>query len=135
MLSKSPKTRSTTAVDRALGLRIRLARQAAKLSQTALGDALGVTFQQIQKYEKGVNRVPVARLMTIARTLGTSFAALAHDAKVAHDTDAGPDPTLVFLADCKPAQRLLDIVKRLQHDGRGEAVMALVRTAEALASK
>ncbi len=56
-------------VDAHVGLRIRTARMAAGLSQERLGNALGVTFQQVQKYEKGVNRVGAGRLNDIARVL------------------------------------------------------------------
>jgi transcriptional regulator with XRE-family HTH domain len=56
-------------VDVHVGLRIRAARLAAGLSQERLGTALGVTFQQVQKYEKGVNRVGAGRLSDIARVL------------------------------------------------------------------
>ncbi|MEA2875573.1 MAG: hypothetical protein QOF14_769 [Hyphomicrobiales bacterium] len=46
------------------------------MSQTALGDELGVTFQQVQKYEKGVNRVGAGRLTRIAGILGIPVGAL-----------------------------------------------------------
>ncbi len=57
-------------VDRLVGSNIRIFRTAKGLSQTALGDSLGVTFQQVQKYEKGVNRVGSSRLQKIAEVLG-----------------------------------------------------------------
>lgn len=62
--------RKATAHDKSLGVKIRTARLDAKLSQAQLGEKLGVTFQQIQKYEKGVNRVGAARLSTIVEALG-----------------------------------------------------------------
>jgi transcriptional regulator with XRE-family HTH domain len=52
-----------------LGKRIRLRRVEQNISQTELGDKLGVSFQQVQKYEKGVNRVGAARLQKIATAL------------------------------------------------------------------
>ena len=60
----------TTDGDRSIGSRIAAYRTAQGLSQTALGHALGVTFQQVQKYEKGRNRVGAARLQAIADFLG-----------------------------------------------------------------
>ena len=51
-------------IDRAIGQRLRAYRLAAGMSQTAVGDHLGVTFQQIQKYEKGVNRLSGAVAVT-----------------------------------------------------------------------
>jgi transcriptional regulator with XRE-family HTH domain len=56
-------------VDRLVGQRVRLARLARGFSQTKLANALGVTFQQLQKYEKGTNRVSASKLFEIARTL------------------------------------------------------------------
>ena len=64
MSVKSPDT-----VDVEVGQRIRIHRNAARMSQTALADELGVTFQQVQKYEKGVNRVGAGRLTRIAAVL------------------------------------------------------------------
>jgi transcriptional regulator with XRE-family HTH domain len=52
--------------DKLVAARVRAARMAAGLSQERLGNALGVTFQQVQKYEKGVNRVGPGRLQKIA---------------------------------------------------------------------
>ena len=57
-------------VDVAVGARIRLLRKLKGLSQQALAEAAGVTFQQIQKYERGANRVSASMLTRIAATLG-----------------------------------------------------------------
>ena len=64
------KQRSTTPVDKAIGLKIRQARRDAGMSQSVIAEQLGVTFQQVQKYEKGVNRVPPARLLAISKATG-----------------------------------------------------------------
>ena len=56
-------------VDRHVGARIRMQRMVCGFSQTGLGKAVGVTFQQVQKYEKGVNRVGASRLQQIANVL------------------------------------------------------------------
>ena len=61
--------RSSGEHDVELGKRIRLRRVELKISQSELADQLGVTFQQVQKYEKGVNRVGAARLQQIATAL------------------------------------------------------------------
>lgn len=63
------KQRSAGKPDIELGKRIRLRRVEQKISQSDLGEKLGVSFQQIQKYEKGVNRVGAARLQQIASAL------------------------------------------------------------------
>ena len=53
-----------------MGRRIRLQRMLKGMSQEKLGDACGITFQQIQKYEKGTNRVGYSRMVQIANALG-----------------------------------------------------------------
>jgi transcriptional regulator with XRE-family HTH domain len=55
--------------DRHIGKQVRLRRIALEMTQEKLADALGLTFQQIQKYEKGVNRIGAGRLLEIARVL------------------------------------------------------------------
>ncbi len=59
--------RAPTEVDKLVGQRIRLARKMAKLSQSKLGDSVGVTYQQIQKYENGTDRVGAGRLFQVSR--------------------------------------------------------------------
>jgi transcriptional regulator with XRE-family HTH domain len=56
-------------VDRLVGSRVRMQRMAIGMSQEKLGEACGITFQQIQKYEKGMNRMGASRLHQIARIL------------------------------------------------------------------
>ncbi|MGH7050390.1 MAG: helix-turn-helix domain-containing protein [Acetobacteraceae bacterium] len=56
-------------IDAHVGSRIRLRRTLLGLSQERLGDALGLTFQQVQKYERGINRVGASRLFDLARVL------------------------------------------------------------------
>ncbi|PYE89637.1 helix-turn-helix domain-containing protein [Phyllobacterium leguminum] len=57
------------AVDRAVGVNLRRIRNARAMSQETLGNACGITFQQIQKYEKGANRISASRLHSFARIL------------------------------------------------------------------
>ncbi len=61
--------RSPNRVDLHVGMRIRLRRRTIGLSQERLAEALGLTFQQVQKYERGVNRVSASKLYEIARIL------------------------------------------------------------------
>src|ERR1700712_3712435 len=65
--------RSSGPLDKALGDKIRARRLTAKLSQEELASHLGVSFQQVQKYEKGANRVSAVRLEQIAKALGESI--------------------------------------------------------------
>lgn len=61
--------KSATAMDRLIGQKIQIFRKAKGMTQTELGAFLGVTFQQVQKYESGANRVGSGRLVEIARAL------------------------------------------------------------------
>jgi transcriptional regulator with XRE-family HTH domain len=70
--SSVPKTQANP-IDAQVGARIRLRRTLIGLSQEKLGEFLGLTFQQVQKYEKGVNRIGAGRLFQIADILGVSI--------------------------------------------------------------
>lgn len=61
--------RAANAIDRKVGQRVRSRRLEIGMSQERLAELLGVTFQQVQKYEKGVNRIAVSRLYDIAAAL------------------------------------------------------------------
>ena len=67
MPAKSPDT-----IDIYVGGRVRMRRMMVKMSQEKLGDQLGITFQQVQKYEKGTNRIGASRLQKIALVLGVT---------------------------------------------------------------
>lgn len=64
--------RSCVKEDKRIGERIKIHRRAKHISQDILGKALGITFQQVQKYEKGTNRVGAARLKQISEFLEVS---------------------------------------------------------------
>ena len=57
-------------IDVHVGARIRMRRQLINMSQERLGELLGITFQQVQKYEKGSNRISASRLYYASKTLG-----------------------------------------------------------------
>jgi transcriptional regulator with XRE-family HTH domain len=62
--------RNPNFVDAHVGVRMRVRRQIIGMSQEKLGEMLGITFQQVQKYEKGSNRVSASRLYLMAKVLG-----------------------------------------------------------------
>ena len=62
-------SRNANATDRYVGKRVRMRRLMIKMSQEKLADRLGLTFQQVQKYEKGVNRISASRLREMAHAL------------------------------------------------------------------
>ena len=59
-------------IDAHVGSRVRLRRMLLGMSQEKLGEQLGLTFQQVQKYEKGINRIGASRLYELSRILGVS---------------------------------------------------------------
>jgi transcriptional regulator with XRE-family HTH domain len=65
--------KSPNQIDRHIGSRVRARRIMLGMSQERLADALGLTFQQVQKYEKGVNRIGASRLLQIAGILDVSI--------------------------------------------------------------
>src|SRR5271170_611620 len=73
--SSGPKTRLARSrsgphpIDVHVGSRVRLRRNMLSLSQEKLGEAIGLTFQQVQKYERGANRIGASRLMELSRVL------------------------------------------------------------------
>lgn len=79
------------ALDRQVGRRIMEARVKAGQSQSDLGRAIGLTFQQVQKYEKGTNRVSISRLISIAKALGVPLGVLIPDPN-ATPMDVVPTP-------------------------------------------
>jgi transcriptional regulator with XRE-family HTH domain len=90
-----------------VGTRIRAHRVTKAMSQAQLGAAIGVTFQQIQKYEKGIDRLGVDRLVEIAEALNVPPAALMPTPNAAN----GPD--LASLLDRPDAVRMLRAFSRV----------------------
>ena len=72
-----------------VGSRIRLRRNMLGMSQEKLGETLGITFQQVQKYEKGTNRVGASRLQAICEVLGVPVSFMFEDAPGSSTTPAG----------------------------------------------
>ena len=68
-VTDTPEARTPNVVDLHVGGRVRMRRKMLGISQEHLADALGLTFQQVQKYERGANRVSASKLYEIAKTL------------------------------------------------------------------
>jgi transcriptional regulator with XRE-family HTH domain len=95
-------------VDRFVGQRLRMARTARKLSQTQLGQSSGITFQQVQKYEKGVNRVSASRLFEFATLLGVKISYFFDGAAEGH-----PEGVAISPAKFDVSQVDMEILKAL----------------------
>ncbi|HYC03454.1 MAG TPA: helix-turn-helix transcriptional regulator [Azospirillaceae bacterium] len=87
-----PKTGKPNPIDVHVGSRVRLRRTLLGMSQEKLGEAIGLTFQQVQKYERGANRIGASRLFDLSRVL---------DVPVSFFFDDMPDE-----ADAAPAEAL-----------------------------
>jgi transcriptional regulator with XRE-family HTH domain len=82
------RPKSPSPIDKHVGSQIRLHRKMIGMSQTALADRLGITFQQIQKYEKGTNRVGASRIQGIASILGIKVSVLFPTSQSGSDHEA-----------------------------------------------
>jgi transcriptional regulator with XRE-family HTH domain len=125
--------------DKHVGARVRMRRMMLSMSQEKLGDALGLTFQQVQKYEKGANRIGASRLQQIAHTLQVPVSFFFEGAPNVAGSENGsgmseaPSPAYVsdFLAtsdglaltkafmrikDAKLRRRIVDLVEQMVED-------------------
>lgn len=118
-------------VDGHVGLRIRLRRTLMGMSQERLGEALGLTFQQVQKYEKGVNRIGAGRLFEVSRILNVPVDFFYEGVAAAGQPESDGAPVMEFVSsgeglqlalafmkikDTKVRKRMLDLVKSLAEE-------------------
>ena len=89
-------TESPNPIDKHVGSRVRMRRMMLAMSQEKLGDALGLTFQQVQKYEKGTNRIGASRLQQISNILEVPVAFFFEGVQSAHATEK-PDASITNL--------------------------------------
>lgn len=76
-------------IDKHVGSRVRMRRMMISMSQEKLGERLGITFQQVQKYEKGTNRIGASRLQQIATILGVPVSFFFEGAPQADNSPSG----------------------------------------------
>jgi transcriptional regulator with XRE-family HTH domain len=93
--SKQKQTKQVTLAEKQVGERIAAFRKLRGISQGALGQAVGVTFQQVQKYEKGMNRASAGRLQQIAGVLGVPLSSF-FDELAGEDGPAAREMILVL---------------------------------------
>lgn len=121
-------TRSVTPIDIEVGKRIRLRRIEKGFSQTELGDYLGVTFQQVQKYENGVNRVGASRLNKIAELLQVPIAFFFHtDGGMKSKNEKNEIDTSLF-ANAANSVRLLKAFSKIKGEPIQRRIIALVES-------
>jgi transcriptional regulator with XRE-family HTH domain len=114
-------------VDVAVGARIRRRRRELDLSQTQLGKALGITFQQVQKYERGSNRVSASMLVKAAAALDISVADL-----VGEEAGEPVEPVIMAQVSEPGASELLAVYASLSDGEMRRALLTLVQAVAAL---
>ena len=119
-------------IDIAVGLRLRTLRKSKGMSQEQLGRALGITFQQIQKYERGANRISASMLVKSARALSVSTSSLLPE-------DDGPHPKsvaiLTMLTQLRGVDDLVECYSRIKSTRLRRAILQLARTLAANAEE
>jgi transcriptional regulator with XRE-family HTH domain len=117
--------------DAEIGRRVHALRLQRGLSQTELGHLIEVTFQQVQKYEKGINRISAGRLQRIAEVLGVPVAFFFAGADVRHDTSgSGSRQDDDAVLQTEGALRLARAYARIKEPG---IRLRLLRLTEAIA--
>lgn len=110
-------------IDLAIGARMRTRRRQLGLSQSDLARRLGVSFQQVQKYERGANRVAASTLLAAAQALNVSIGWL-----VGEDTSDREDDEDVFRALSRPgALEILEAFNRISDPRARAALLSLAR--------
>ena len=108
MVKKAPNP-----IDRHVGSRVRMRRMMLGMSQEKLGDALDLTFQQVQKYEKGTNRIGASRLQQISHILQVpvSFFFEGAPAGMGNSLPLGDAPSPAFVSDFLASSEGLALTK------------------------
>jgi transcriptional regulator with XRE-family HTH domain len=122
--------KSPNPTDKHVGSRVRMRRMMLGMSQEKLGDALKLTFQQVQKYEKGVNRIGASRLQQISQILQVPVEFFFEGAPTAGglpDSNIAPSPA--YVSDFLATSDGLALVKAFQRipRGVGRSIVDLVR--------
>lgn len=124
--------RGPNPIDIHVGSRVRLRRQLLKMSQEKLGDELGVTFQQIQKYERGANRVGASRLYRLSRALDVPvqffFEGLVDETPIAGVAEGDQTPIVYDFIQSIDGVTLAESFSRIKDGKVRRRVLELVRT-------
>lgn len=116
------------ALEQSIGARMRARRRQLGISQSELAETLGVSFQQVQKYERGANRVAASTLVAAANALGVSVGWL-----VGEDTPVRDDEADILRALSRPGA--LEMLQAFNAIGDGRGRSALLALAEEMASR
>lgn len=123
-------------IDRHVGSRVRMRRMMMNMSQEKLGDALGLTFQQVQKYEKGTNRIGASRLQQIAHILQVPvsfFFEGAPHVPGGHVAGMGEAPSPAYISDFLATSDGLSLTKAFMRIKSGKLRRRIVDLVEQIA--
>jgi transcriptional regulator with XRE-family HTH domain len=119
--------RLANSVDEHIGKRVKSRRLQIDLSQEKLADLVGVTFQQIQKYENGVNRVAASRLWEMAKALGVPVSFFYEGLSVSGGVREESEDIVYDMLATPEGQRLLQIFGAIKSPKLRRRVLELVR--------
>lgn len=120
------KVKSPSPVDVAIGRRIRMRRKMLSMSQTTLATALGVTFQQVQKYERGANRVGGSRMQRIAEVLQTKVAFFFDDTP--DDGRTSEENEILAFASTTEGLRLIRAFSKIKSEDARRSIIGIAET-------
>jgi len=113
-------------IDKHVGIRMRLRRNLLHVSQEKLGEKIGVTFQQIQKYEKGLNRIGASRLKIIADALQTDVSYFFSDSKGEVGKIAEPDTKFMDFCSSSEGVQLMQAFQKINNSPIRKKIIDLV---------
>jgi transcriptional regulator with XRE-family HTH domain len=118
------KKRGVDPIDREVGRRIKMYRRMLGFSQSELGDFIGITFQQVCKYESGANRVSSSRIQQIANALGLPVSSFFDGPESARHKSKHISP--FDLANISGGVRLARAFSKIKHEGLRKDIVELV---------
>ena len=137
--SQEPKLakKAPNPIDRHVGSRVRMRRMMLSMSQEKLGDALGLTFQQVQKYEKGTNRIGASRLQQISDILQVPVAFFFEGAPTlgGQPSGLGEAPSPAYISDFLATSDGLALTKAFVEIKDSKVRRRIVDLVEAIASQ
>jgi transcriptional regulator with XRE-family HTH domain len=124
-------------IDKHVGSRVRMRRMMLNMSQEKLGDALSLTFQQVQKYEKGTNRIGASRLQQIAHILQVPVSFFFEGAPhmPGHSGSLGEAPSPAYVSDFLATSDGLSLTKAFMRIKNGKLRRRIVDLVEQIAGE
>jgi transcriptional regulator with XRE-family HTH domain len=132
-----PDGKTPNPIDKSVGERVRMRRIMIRMSQETLGKKLGLTFQQVQKYEKGTNRIGASRLHQISEILGIPVSFMFEDlpGQKSRGSEHGLPKYLVEFMGVAQGQRLIEAIVRVSDQNRRNLVRLIEGMADDRAPK